>query len=241
MAYQAVFKRYEMKYLLTEAQKQAVLAAMEGHMALDKYGRTTIRNIYFDTDNYRLIRRSLERPVYKEKLRIRSYCRADATTPVFVELKKKFEGVVYKRRVALPEADAMGWICQRQETAREDQITREICYFMDYYGALHPTVYLCYDRMAYYATDCTDLRLTLDDTILYRREALSLTEAPYGTPLLPEGLTLMEIKSPGSIPLWLTQTLTENKIFKTSFSKYGAAYLDLAKTKQEVSPNGNNI
>lgn len=88
MGFQTVFKRYEIKYMLTQEQKQKVLKAMEPYMALDEYGRTTIRNIYFDTDNYRLIRRSIDKPAYKEKLRVRSYAQADADSTVFVELKK---------------------------------------------------------------------------------------------------------------------------------------------------------
>lgn len=103
MAFQTVFKRYELKYMLTLEQKAKVLAAMEPYMELDKYGRTTIRNIYYDTDTYLLIRRSIEKTAYKEKLRIRSYSRADKDSTVFVELKKKYQSVVYKRRISLPE------------------------------------------------------------------------------------------------------------------------------------------
>ena len=97
MTFQTVFRRYELKYMLMLEQKEQMLEAMLPYMELDKYGRTTIRNIYFDTDNYRLIRRSIERPAYKEKLRIRSYAQATADSTVFVELKKKYENVVYKR------------------------------------------------------------------------------------------------------------------------------------------------
>ena len=109
MAYQTVFKRYELKYLLTERQKKCVMEAMEPCMTPDAYGRTTIRNIYFDTADYRLARRSIEKPVYKEKLRIRSYEKASGASPVFVELKKKYKGVVYKRRISMPEREAMEW------------------------------------------------------------------------------------------------------------------------------------
>ena len=127
MAYQAVFKRYEIKFLLTAAQKEAILQTMAPYMALDQYGRTTIRNVYFDTDNYRLIRRSIEKPVYKEKLRIRSYRRAEPGDKVFVELKKKYKGVVYKRRISMPEQQAMDWICGAAG-APDTQIGREVEY-----------------------------------------------------------------------------------------------------------------
>lgn len=223
MAYQAVFKRYELKFLLTDAQKAAVLQAMQPLMTLDKYGRTTIRNIYFDTDNYRLIRRSLEKPAYKEKLRLRSYAKAGPADPVFVELKKKYRSVVYKRRLAMAEDQALQWVC-RQQGHPDSQIAREIDYFARFYGPLRPTVFLSYCREAYYCNDGSQLRVTFDDTILCRREDIRLDGDIYGTPILPPGMTLMEIKSAGSIPLWLARVLTENRIYKASFSKYGTAY-----------------
>ncbi|MBQ4564053.1 MAG: polyphosphate polymerase domain-containing protein [Lachnospiraceae bacterium] len=224
MAYQAIFKRYEIKYLLTQHQKQTVLAAMKPYMALDRYGRTTIRNIYFDTENYRLIRRSIEKPAYKEKLRIRSYQKANSESPVFVELKKKYNSIVYKRRLAMPEKDAMAWICRVTPRESDSQIAAEINYVLDYYETLRPTVFLSYEREAYYALDGSDFRITFDDHILSRQDNLSLESEVGGTPLLPEGNILMEIKTSGGIPLWMTHVLTQERIFKTSFSKYGTAY-----------------
>ena len=102
MANQMVFKRYEIKYLMTHSQRDAVLEAMEPYMSMDAYGHSSIRNIYYDTPDFRLIRESLDKPVYKEKLRVRSYGPASAGDEVFVELKKKVQGVVYKRRIAMP-------------------------------------------------------------------------------------------------------------------------------------------
>ena len=242
MTYQAVFMRYEIKYLLTTEQKNKVLSAMEPYMKLDQYGRTTIRNIYFDTDSYRLIRRSIEKPAYKEKLRMRSYKRTTSDSPVFVELKKKYKGVVYKRRVSLPEEDALNWLCQRGVVPEETQITNEIQYFMEYYETLHPTVFLSYEREAYYAKDGSSFRITFDDHILCRRTNLSLQDAIGGTPILEDGLVLMEIKCAGGIPLWLTQVLSREHIYKTSFSKYGTAYQKLIyPTLKEDSKNGNII
>ena len=168
MAFQTVFKRYELKYMLTLEQKAKVLAAMEPYMKLDKYGRTTIRNIYYDTDTYLLIRRSIEKPVYKEKLRIRSYSKADADSTVFVELKKKYKHVVYKRRISLPEAEAVKWLSGEKHTEKHTQISNEIDYFMEHYGTLHPTVFLSYEREAYYSNDGSDFRVTFDDNILCR-------------------------------------------------------------------------
>ena len=226
MAYQSVFKRYELKYLLTEQQKELVLAAMAPYMELDRYGRTTIRNIYYDTDTYRLIRRSIEKPVYKEKLRIRSYKQATHDSSVFVELKKKYDSVVYKRRVSMPEQQAMDWIAGGK-AEQAGQIIREIDYFIDFYQTLHPTAFLSYEREAYYERSGGDFRVTFDDNILCRTEDLSLTGEVYGSPLLEPGKVLMELKCAGGIPLWMTRVLSENNIYKTSFSKYGTAYAKL--------------
>ena len=245
MAFQTVFKRYELKYILTVDQKERVLSAMAPYMKLDRYGRTTIRNLYFDTDTYLLIRRSIEKPVYKEKLRIRSYSRADSDSTVFVELKKKYKIVVYKRRISLPYAEATAWLSGEGHPVQHTQIANEIDYFLEYYGTLHPTVFLSYEREAYYAKDGTDFRVTLDDTILCRQDDLSLESEVYGTPILQEGKVLMEIKCSGGIPIWMTKTLSEEHIYKTSFSKYGTAYQTMIfpqlsaahKTMMEVAVN----
>lgn len=226
MGYQAVFERYEMKYVLTRPQKQRLLARMQGRMKLDGYGRTTIRNLYFDTPDFRLIRHSLDRPVYKEKLRVRSYCRAGMDDPVFVELKKKYQSVVYKRRVSLPQAQALDWLCRGESAPEETQITREIGYFRDFYRDLQPKVFLSYEREAYYALDGTDFRITLDENILSREKAVTLASDIWGTPILDGELTLLEVKTSGGLPLWLTNFLTWEGIYKTSFSKCGSAYRD---------------
>ena len=192
MAYQMTFKRYELKYLLNKKEKEEILLAMKPHMKLDDYGRTVIRNIYFDTENFRLIRRSLEKPVYKEKLRIRSYKPVQITDPVFVEIKKKYKD--------------------------------EIQYFREYYKNLQPSVFLSYEREAFYSLDGSDFRVTFDENILYRRNDISLGSEIYGHPLLGKQQTLMEIKTSGGIPLWMSETLTKHHLYKTSFSKYGSAY-----------------
>ncbi len=225
MKYQTVFKRYEIKYMLTLAQKEKILAAMEPYMSIDQYGRDTIRNIYFDTDDYRLIRHSIEKPMYKEKLRVRCYRKAKAESLVYVELKKKYDRVVYKRRIPMMEQEAMDWLCEGKAVAhREKQISEEIEYFMQYYQNLKPKVYLSYEREAYYAKDGSDFRVTFDDTILCREDKLSLREETGGISILDEGYVLMELKCSGGIPLWMTHVLTEQHVYKTSFSKYGTFY-----------------
>ncbi len=231
MPLQTVFKRYEIKYMVTEQQKGIILAAISAFMKLDKYGRTTIRNIYFDTDNFRLIRRSIEKPIYKEKLRVRSYSLTTPDSKVFVELKKKYKSVVYKRRLVLPESEVMTAFENNTPLPVQSQIGDEIEYFREYYGELKPQVFLSYEREAYYSLDNSDFRITFDDNIMYRRDDLSLCSPPRGKSILEEGLVLMEVKTSGAIPLWLTKVLTENRIFKTSFSKYGTAYADMVKNK----------
>ena len=233
MGCQMTFKRYELKFMLTQSQKQALLQVMEPYMALDQYGRTTIQNLYYDTDSFRLVRRSMERPEYKEKLRVRSYGTAREGGRVFVELKKKYDHVVYKRRLTLPEPDAMAWLAGDKSAAPDSQIGREINYFCTFYRDLRPQVFLSYEREAYFERGGGDFRVTFDENILTRRTALSLKTSPWGTPLLPHGTVLMELKTPGGIPLWMTRFLTENHIYKTSFSKYGTAYQNVIFPQQE--------
>lgn len=224
MAYQAVFKRYEMKYLMTRRQRKAVLEAMLPYMKLDEFGHTTIRNIYFDTDTYRLVRRSIEKPVYKEKLRIRSYKQAEAQDKVFIELKKKYDDVVYKRRESLSQLETLEWIVRGTPFPKATQIGNEIDYFFRLYQTLKPKVFLSYEREAFYALDGSDFRVTFDENILARQDELSLSREVWGERLIDEEQVLMEIKTSGGIPLWMTHALTKEKIYKTSFSKYGTAY-----------------
>lgn len=224
MVHQIKFERNELKYLITIEQKNKILETISQFMELDKYGRTTIRNIYFDTPDYRLIRRSIEKPIYKEKLRIRSYKKAEDQSIVFVEVKKKYNSIVYKRRVALPIVDAMEWICKKKKLSNENQISREIEYFVNYYKNLQPTVFLTYEREAYYCKENSDLRITFDENILYRNYDVDLHNEVYGEEVLNKNYSIMEIKCSYGMPLWLTSLLSKERIFKTPFSKYGTAY-----------------
>lgn len=250
MGYQTVFKRYEIKYMVTSEQKDRVLKAMEPYMEPDKFGRSTVRNIYFDTADYVLARHSIAKPDFKEKLRVRSYSKADAESTVFVELKRKFDGVVYKRRIGLAEADAMRWMSGVRDrdiiTEPEKgspQVASEIDYFMGLYSGLKPVLFLSYDREAYRmragagtADGGSEFRVTFDSHIRCSESGLTLTSEVHGTSLLEEGMYLMELKCPGAIPLWMTKILSEERIYKTSFSKYGTAYCrSMSKAPQERS------
>ena len=219
---QSCFKRYEKKYLLTWRQYQAMLTGMAPYMEADRYSNYTICNIYYDTPDWQLIRTSLEKPVYKEKLRMRSYGTVTGADNVFVELKKKYDGVVYKRRVTMRAADAVRLL--RVGTAAEPgQIHKEIEWFLRSYRP-SPKVFIGYDREAYAGTENSELRITFDTNLRWRDTEVDLRCGDHGTFLLPEDAILMEIKIPGAAPLWLARLLSENQIFSTSFSKYGAYY-----------------
>ena len=227
MKSQSVFERVEIKYLITEEQKEDILAAMAPFMEIDNYGRSTIRNIYFDTDDFILARHSIAKPDFKEKFRVRSYTRADANSTVFIELKRKFDGIVYKRRVALAKREAVAWTKGESTPGihrAEPQMANEIDYFMNLYEGLHPALCLSYEREAYRMKDGSDFRVTFDDNILARDYDLSLDSEIYGTALLEKGMVLMELKCSGGIPMWMTKILSDERIYKTSFSKYGKAY-----------------
>ena len=216
-------KRYEMKYILSPEQTEYFKKSVEGHMKVDKFGLTSIASLYYDTPDYRLIRTSIEKPPFKEKIRLRSYGIATNSSPVFLELKRKAYGIVYKRRVqsTIPLVkkffDGEGDICAG------GQINREITTFRDYYQTLVPACMIIYDRVAYFEPG-GDLRLTIDHNPRYRYEDLDLSVSMEGNSLLKDGYTILEVKVQQAVPLWLCSILTEGKIYKGSFSKYGEAY-----------------
>lgn len=232
MKKQMIFQRREFKYLLDLYQLYTIMDAMSPYMEPDEYSHSSIRNLYLDTSDFLLIRRSMEKPNYKEKLRVRSYGRAGAYDPVFVELKKKYCSTVYKRRISIPQdgaAACIAGICPWPDS----QIGREIAYTMDFYKSLRPSVFLSYERDSFQGVEDEGFRVTFDREIRYRREELTLDSDTWGIDILPPGKVLMEIKVSGSFPLWMAHILSEQKIFKTSFSKYGAAYQNILLTGQK--------
>lgn len=230
-----IFERYEIKYLVTNRQRRTIMSIMQQYMKPDEYGKSTICNIYYDTPDYYLIRHSLEKPVYKEKLRVRSYGRASSRDNVFVELKKKYNEVVYKRRISLPERDAMFYLGSDASGGLDGQIGSEIDYFRFFYRDLAPKVYISYDREAFYDKEDDSFRVTFDENIMWRDRDLSLTKPAFGRRILPPDTSLMEVKTSGGIPLWMTAVLSENGIFKTSFSKYGRAYEAIQRNKSSLA------
>ena len=222
---QTCFRRIEKKYLLSKAQYYAMLNGIENTMEPDHYTNYAISNVYYDTDNYDLIRMSLEKPVYKEKLRVRSYGIPSDDDKVFVELKKKFDGVVYKRRITMTADDAAESLA-RGYIDRNDQISREINWFLQLYDP-QPMAYIGYNREAFAGIEDPNLRLTFDMHLKGRSRDLDLRKGDYGYNILPKDTVLMEIKIPGSTPLWLAHLLSRNNIHDVSFSKYGTYYKQL--------------
>ncbi len=223
MAIQTTFARIEKKYMVTDKQYRAMCTALAGYVEPDEFGAYTICNIYYDTPDYALIRASLDKPVYKEKLRLRSYGVPDDSSRVFVELKKKFDGVVYKRRVTMPLAQARNYLSRTIQPAGNEQIRQEIDWFLQFHQP-QPAVFLAYDRVAYTCPAQPDLRLTFDSKLRWREQALDLAAGDYGEFLTPPGTRILEIKVSGAMPLWLSAILDQLEIYPASFSKYGTYY-----------------
>ena len=220
---QRCFQRYEKKYLLHPEQYQKIRAGLAPYMEADEHGRYTICNLYYDTPDFQLIRASLDKPVYKEKLRMRSYGVPADGDSVFVELKKKYKGVVYKRRTVLEAGEALDYLAGRCSPRAKDQICREIDWFLGRYHPV-PQVFIAYDREALAGLEDRVLRVTFDIDLRWRDTALDLRSGDGGERITSRDQILMEIKIPGSAPVWLSRLLSENSVFPTSFSKYGVCY-----------------
>lgn len=218
-----VFERHEKKYLLLQQQYDQLIELLMKHMRQDQYGLHRICSLYFDTEEYLLIRRSLEKPKYKEKLRLRSYGIPLPEDIVFLELKKKLNGITYKRRIPLTLYEAEQYFRHGTPPEQSGQILDEIEWFIQRYRPV-PKVLLFYDRIALYGTTDSNLRITFDTNIRWRDEQLDFACGDYGTQLLSPGEYLMEIKLAGVFPCWLSRLLSEQKIYPISFSKYGMAY-----------------
>lgn len=233
-----VFNRYEHKYLLDKETFLKVVEILDEKMVLDSYNKNhqpyTIANIYFDTPDDFLVRTSLSKPVYKEKLRLRSYGVPENDTKVYLEIKKKFKGIVNKRRTELSLFEAYNFVKTGHSPALKSymnvQVVKEIEYFFKVYD-LYPKVYLAYDRIAYFEKGNDDLRISIDTNIRSRRYDLRLEKGDYGEQLLKEGSYLMEIKTSLAKPLWLTKMLNDFNIKRESFSKYGTEFRNNIKKK----------
>lgn len=235
---QCSFERYEKKYFLTPARQEYLLQKMKPYLKEDLYSHYSICNLYYDTDNWQLIRTSIEKPVYKEKLRVRSYGIPKENENVFIELKKKYDGIVYKRRITtksvlsgpfLESSFSTGTLAENSY----GQIGREICWFQNQYHT-KPKVFIGYERLAFTGILDTGLRITFDTNMRWRDTDLNLCLGDEGLPLLSDDRILMEIKMPGACPLWLSRLLSEEEIFPISFSKYGTCYQEHILKKQNT-------
>ncbi len=220
---QTVFNRYEKKYLLPEEIYLELRTRLRPYMQEDQYGLHTICNIYYDTPQYDLVRRSIEKPVYKEKLRLRSYGVPTLDSNVFLEIKKKYQKIVNKRRIQLPLWEAYAYVEQGIRPKKDSQILREIDFFLQRYP-LQRGLFLAYDRIALYERENPDFRVTFDHNIRYRQMDMGLEQGDQGELLLPGQYYLMESKIMGAAPLWFSQLLAELSIYPVSFSKYGNIY-----------------
>lgn len=224
---QEVFKRTEKKYLLDKGTYEKLIFRLNQYMERDRYFDSEILSLYYDTPDYRLIRTSIEKPVFKEKVRLRTYGVPTDDSTAFLEYKRKFKGVVYKRRTFMALDDTLRFINGEDVEENNPQIERELRYAFKYYNELAPRMLVSYHRNSYFGKEDPNLRITFDDNILYRGYDLDLRKGLYGRQLLNEGQRLMEIKIPGAMPLWLSHILDELKIYPRSMSKYGTAYTTL--------------
>lgn len=229
----STFERREVKFLLSDEQFQALLPVVARHMKPDKYcpdgTEYGIYNLYYDTPDNHLIRTSIEKPYYKEKLRLRSYdSPAYPESRVFLEIKKKIGGIVTKRRVAMTLREAEDYLTNgvkpRRDKYIDNQVLRELDVFLKVHSALMPRQYISYQRAAFFGTEDKAFRLTFDRLITARRGELSLAKPSGGEQLIGENERLMEIKVAAGVPLWMSNALSELGIRKESFSKYGTAY-----------------
>lgn len=225
-----VFNRQEKKYMIDDQTYNKLNIMLAKYMKPDEYSKDggfySISNLYYDTDNDSLIRKSIMKPAYKEKLRLRAYGTPGMESKAFVEIKKKYKGIVNKRRTTMTLKEAKAYLdkdIKPQSKGINQQVIREIDYFKDFYG-LKPKVYISYDRRAYFGIEDDSFRVTFDTNIQTRRVDLKLESGTYGEQLLEPGKWLMEVKISGATPTWFTNILSELKIYPVSFSKYGTEY-----------------
>jgi hypothetical protein len=245
----SVMNRIEKKYVIDTHTYTKLLKTIKRCTELDAYNKNTdfytVSNLYYDTDDNDLIRLSLSKPEYKEKIRLRAYGVPTGWDTAYLEVKKKFGGVVNKRRAAFVLLDAYEFLETHvpQKQAEGQQIVKELTFALKRYSPA-PKVYIAYDRRAYLGEN--GLRITFDTNLRTRRNDLRLEAGDHGKHLLEQGDWLMEIKAYGALPIWLSRLLSENSVFPCSFSKYGKEYtnflmnggakqcLNLSLTRQQM-------
>ncbi|MBR1802677.1 MAG: polyphosphate polymerase domain-containing protein [Clostridia bacterium] len=222
-----IFRRVEKKYILSREQYQNIKKMMQEYVVPDEYGKSTICNIYFDTEDYAFIRHSITKPFFKEKVRLRSYNTPNKESTVFLEIKRKVDGVVGKRRIALTLSEFEQYRKNGKAVTNQNlQIKNELDYYFAKYN-LKEKMYISYEREAFYEKDNPNFRITFDTNILARDYQLGLSKGSYGQSLLAPNQYIMEVKTLGAIPLWFVKVLDRCQVKPGSFSKYGEAYTEL--------------
>lgn len=222
-----IFRRVEKKYLLTREDKDKLFDKIWIYLEKDKFYESTVSNIYFDTVNNDLIINSIDKPIFKEKVRLRTYkTPIDMESEVFLEIKRKFKGIVGKRRVSLNLKEFYDFYDKREY--KSSQIFEEIKYLFDYYD-LKPMMYVGYDRLSFKGKDDENLRITFDFNLRSRDDNLRLEFGDTGDNYFENDMCIMEIKTLGAMPFWLVDALSELKIYPESFSKIGRIYSDKMK------------
>lgn len=226
-----VFNRSEIKYLLTDDIYRKIRPILEDYMEVDAHSRNgefyTICNVYYDTEQHDLIRKSIEKPAYKEKLRLRSYGVVGPQDKVFLEIKKKYDGKVNKRRTSLHLEDAYRYMLTKEKPVPKNYMNRQVFSEIDNLLTrypLKPMLYLSYDRNAYFGKEDSGFRITFDTNIRTRRREIGLDIGNYGEQLLPPGIWIMEAKAENALPLWFAKLLSTYHLYPTSISKYGTEY-----------------
>lgn len=216
-----IFKRHELKFMLTAEKQRLIYEEIAQKVPRDTFGKYLVQSLYFDTSNWDVIRRSIDKPIYKEKMRLRCYNVPGEHDTMYLELKKKYRGIVYKRRISFPAARLKGETPWDITAADDSQIGRELAYYLRV-NPVTEKAHISYDRDAFGADE--NLRITFDSNIRFRTDMLDYSNPKAGLEILDEGLSIMEIKSISSMPLWLSRSLSKFEIFPRSFSKYGVGY-----------------
>ena len=219
------FRRVEKKYILTREQYLFFKEAIRENMIEDEHGKSTICNIYFDTEQYDLIRHSIAKPIFKDKIRIRSYNIPTIDSNIYLEIKRKYDGVVSKRRIQIKLSDFYKYL-NDNSCLDECQVKKELDYYFKHYK-LKPTMFLSYYRRAFYDKENRDFRLTFDSHVLARDYDLEIEKGNYGVHIFEKNKYIMEVKTLGAIPMWFVKLLNQIQIGPCGFSKYGAAYTQL--------------
>lgn len=222
---QGSFERVEKKFILTSEQAERLMQDLTAYMAVDQYGEHTIRNLYYDTEHYDLIRASVMKPAYKAKFRVRAYGKKAEDTQIFAELKKKYRGIVYKRRIAASPEEMTRFLQGETLLGADAQIQRELHRYLQEHP-IQPRVFLAYERVALYGLEDASLRMTLDRHLRFRTEHLERFTDDSGMLICPDDPVILEIKLMHAAPLWLARLLSRHHIYMSSFSKYGTCYLN---------------